>query len=101
MMPIHCLMSSGRPLSDHGAEALLQTAIRMMDKDKRRMRVVHDDVYGAVTTEFEHVVMGTFGGYVFEADVEDDNGTHTVKFLVNADKEALRQEGKWVKTGFN
>jgi hypothetical protein len=97
---IQCFIQNGPPLSQFASEALYQTACRMIRLDKSKQTVYHDDCMGTVTTKWQTAILGGSAGFVFVAQIKDENGHHEVHYLVNADEEKMGEEGDWYKLIF-
>lgn len=98
-MTIYCLMSSGVSLSDPARDALFQTACNCIRDEKNERKVYHDDVRGIVHTDFNFSTLGhAITGIVFEGEIETDQGSSYVKFIVNTyNLEKVRyMENKWI-----
>lgn len=97
---IFCFGITGLPLSDAACDAMFRTACLMAKKGLDKRRIVHDDVEGVVTTEFEHACMGSFTGMVFDGDIATPKGTTAARFLVRYNdlegyERSLKRGGKW------
>jgi hypothetical protein len=79
---IYCLMVTGAALSDAIRNVLFDKAQELVRNGPPKVRLVHDDFEGQITTDGDTELMGSISGQVFNAVVETDRMKTTVRYLV-------------------
>jgi hypothetical protein len=83
---------SGLRLSDAACDALFQTACDCVRDEIKEKKIIHDDVMGVVTTNFDDGLMGSTCGIIFDANIDTPNGSTKVTYIVRtADLETVRR----------
>jgi hypothetical protein len=81
------VLFSSQPLTPPLANALLQVALDLHRRDASEGEVEGGLYQGQVRNLRKHVMLGAIGGPSFEASVETERGSGTVRFLLT--REAL------------
>lgn len=76
------VLFSSQPLSPALAMTLHQAAFDLYREGGGRREVLGDLVRGEVRSLQKDMLLGTIGGPAFEATVETERGTHSVRFLL-------------------
>lgn len=92
---ITCLMGGGSFMTGETCETLYRHALTMYSEKIKRRNFATHSCAGFITSEFEYVTLETFGGFVFTATLETDQGTKTVKYLVRAQDMSANEDGIW------
>ncbi len=82
------VLFSSQPLTPPLAMSLLQVALDLHRRDASAGEVQGELAQGQVRNLRQHVVLGSIGGPSFEARVETERGSGTVRFLLT--REALQ-----------
>jgi hypothetical protein len=91
-------MWHGCNLSEAACDALFCAACDCIKKGKRSQKVKNDDVEGEVHTEYESGMTGSIGGILFEGDIDTEEGSTQVKYIVLPhDLQKARKNVHWVK----
>lgn len=97
MFKIYCLLNSGVPLTDSICETLFQTALKMVEENKRKLSVSCENVCGLVTTKYESVQLCSIAGYMFYAEIETMYGKSKTKFIVETRDLENVEKAKWFR----
>ncbi len=76
------VLFSSQPLTPSLAMTLHQAAYDLYRRDQGAGQVLGDLVSGTVRNLRKDVLMGTIGGPAFEAEVETERGSGTVRFIL-------------------
>ena len=82
------VLFSSQPLTPPLAMSLLQVALDLHRRDASAGEVQGELAQGQVRNLRKHVMLGAIGGPSFEASVETERGSGTVRFLLT--REALQ-----------
>ncbi len=91
-----CLMTSGLYITEDLRDELLEEAFLMIDDNASSHRIKTDVCEGVITSSFKTVVMGHFGGVLFDAKIEMGWRTFHVRYLVNPDMRHRQERCRWV-----
>lgn len=89
-----CLVVKGGMLVDEVCDVLYDTAQEMVRRGVRKRKLKVHDMEGQVRTKFRHAHFGSVSGIVFEADVETDERTYQVSFVIEPSK-IRSDQGVW------
>lgn len=87
----HCISLAGKNIDDDIRDTLYQTAYAMLISRSRRRRVKSKKCEGVVTSTMKPIFYVDQTGIQFEATVESQHGTSTVKYLL-PDREVSSEE---------
>lgn len=79
---LHCLLISGRVLSDNACEDLLLSCCAMARASKNTFDLKTDEVEGRIETDFVEGGMGGIWGCMFSAELETNEGTTKIRFII-------------------
>ena len=85
-------MIYGIPLTDSVKNILYDNAIKIINSEKKFMKIVHDDVDGFIETEFNSVAIGALSGVEFTAEICTSKGSTTVSFFA---KDKFNEKASW------
>ncbi|HEU0050554.1 MAG TPA: hypothetical protein VFQ60_00670 [Patescibacteria group bacterium] len=78
----YCLMATGLPVSDAICDILFYGALGMASEKINRRSFHHKDGEGEIRTQFKPAALGEIAGMEFEAQVETEQGTAKMRFIV-------------------
>ncbi len=93
---VYCMMTSGLPLSEFAADALYNTARKMVKNGKKQCSLLSDDAKGVVTTDLETTIFVSMGGVAFDADIVTPKGQTKVSFFMRTSDLVAEEEEKAV-----
>lgn len=80
-MRLVCLGATTFRMTEESARVLMQAAFEMTQTGARERSIKGPLIEGKVTTENVHAALGTYGGVVFQAEVDTELGKGMVSFI--------------------
>jgi hypothetical protein len=91
---VNCISVSGLPITDRVSKLIYRAACSMAVTKSRRRNIRSEECEGLVTTEYKLATMVTISGVQFHAQVDTEEGTTTVEFIVR-DFTLAEEFGEW------
>lgn len=77
-----CLMNSGLPLNPDSLDELNVISTGMIQRRTESLLICNSECEGEIRTKFELYCVGSFVGFLFEAQLETEEGKFGVRYLI-------------------